>query len=44
MNNVETFNSWLQVDLQPFKHSLLSIISEWSKMFKQHLVEHVTNR
>ncbi|XP_065217396.1 dynein beta chain, ciliary [Planococcus citri] len=43
LENVKVFNNWFQVDVQPFKQSLLNIICKWSQMFKQHLVEHVTN-
>lgn len=41
---VQVFDSWMRVDLRPFKASLLNIIKKWSLMFKQHLVDHVTNR
>ncbi|XP_029930019.1 dynein beta chain, ciliary-like [Myripristis murdjan] len=32
----------LQVDLRPFKSSLLSVIQSWTSMFQQHLVDCVT--
>jgi dynein heavy chain len=32
------------VDSKPFKQALLNIIKRWSFMFKQHLIDHVTNR
>lgn len=38
------FDGWMRIDLRPFKASLLNIIKKWSLMFKQHLVDHVTNR
>ncbi|KAM7067437.1 dynein axonemal heavy chain 9 [Molossus nigricans] len=40
---VRVFDSWMRIDLRPFKASLLNIIKKWSLMFKQHLVDHVTN-
>ncbi|KAM8946996.1 dynein axonemal heavy chain 9 [Pelodytes ibericus] len=40
-NNV--FDSWMKVDAQPFKSALLNVIKRWSLMFKQHLIDHVTN-
>lgn len=41
---VNVFDSWMEVDAHPFKTSLLGIIKRWSFMFKQHLIDHVTNR
>ena len=38
------FESWFRVDARPFKQALLNIIKRWSFMFKQHLIDHVTNR
>ncbi|XP_005875475.1 PREDICTED: dynein heavy chain 9, axonemal [Myotis brandtii] len=40
---VKVFDSWMKVDVRPFKASLLNIIKRWSLMFKQHLVDYVTN-
>lgn len=40
----KVFDGWMQVDVRPFKASLLNIIKKWSLMFKQHLVDFVTNR
>ena len=37
------FDTWFRVDSKPFKHALLNIIKRWSFMFKQHLIDHVTN-
>ncbi|XP_016077900.1 PREDICTED: dynein heavy chain 9, axonemal [Miniopterus natalensis] len=37
------FDSWMKIDVRPFKASLLNIIKRWSLMFKQHLVDHVTH-
>ena len=34
---------WFRVDARPFKHALLNIVKRWSLMFKQHLIDHVTN-
>ncbi|XP_039611034.1 LOW QUALITY PROTEIN: dynein heavy chain 11, axonemal-like [Polypterus senegalus] len=35
------FNGWFQIDVRPFKFSLLTVISKWSWMFKKHLLDHV---
>ncbi|XP_006898632.1 PREDICTED: LOW QUALITY PROTEIN: dynein heavy chain 9, axonemal [Elephantulus edwardii] len=37
------FDSWMKIDVRPFKASLLNVIKRWSLMFKQHLVDYVTN-
>lgn len=39
-----TFENWFRVDSRPFKLALLNTIKKWSLMFKQHLIDHVTNR
>ena len=44
INAVHVFEGWFRVDARPFKHALLNIIKRWSFMFKQHLIDHVTNR
>lgn len=38
------FLGWMRVDGRRMKSALLNIIKKWSLMFKQHLVDHVTNR
>lgn len=38
------FDTWFKVDSKPFKQALLNTIKRWSFMFKQHLIDHVTNR
>ncbi|CAG5123286.1 unnamed protein product, partial [Candidula unifasciata] len=43
IQDTEIFDSWFRVDAKPFKMSLLNIIKRWSFMFKQHLIDHVTN-
>ncbi|XP_039545600.1 dynein heavy chain 11, axonemal [Pimephales promelas] len=35
------FYGWCQVDIKPFKISLMNIIKKWSWMFKEHLLNHV---
>ena len=40
----QVFDAWFRVDSKPFKAALLNIIKKWSFMFKQHLIDHVTNR
>uniref|UniRef100_A0A668AEI7 Dynein axonemal heavy chain 17 n=1 Tax=Myripristis murdjan TaxID=586833 RepID=A0A668AEI7_9TELE len=37
------FQGWMRVDGRAFKSALLNIIKKWSFMFKQHLIDHVTN-
>ena len=39
----EIFSSWFQVDIKPFKQALLNTIRKWGDMFKQYLVNTVTN-
>ncbi|XP_077110730.1 dynein axonemal heavy chain 9 isoform X2 [Ranitomeya variabilis] len=43
MEPVNVFDCWMKVDAQPFKSALLNVIKRWSLMFKQHLIDHVTN-
>jgi len=38
------FEGWFRVDSRPFRQALLNIVKKWSLMFKQHLIDHVTNR
>lgn len=37
------FNAWFQVDLKPFRQTLLNIVRKWGNMFKNHLVDRVTS-
>ena len=37
-------DTWFLVDVRPFKQALLTTVKKWSFMFKQHLIDHVTNR
>lgn len=37
------FNGWFQVDVRPFRQALLNIVRKWGNMFKNHLVDRVTN-
>lgn len=39
----QIFNSWFQVDVRPFRQSLLNIVRKWGNMFKNHLVDQVTS-
>lgn len=43
MKTEEVFNAWFKVDIKPFKQALLNIIRKWGNMFKEHLVDNVTN-
>ncbi|XP_015241536.1 PREDICTED: dynein heavy chain 11, axonemal-like isoform X3 [Cyprinodon variegatus] len=35
------FCGWLELDIRPFKHTLMNVIKKWSWMFKEHLLNHV---
>ncbi|KAG9277586.1 dynein heavy chain 11, axonemal-like [Astyanax mexicanus] len=37
------FSSWCQVDIRPFKMSLMNAIKKWSWMFKEHLLNHTND-
>ncbi|TTH38815.1 Dynein beta chain, ciliary [Bagarius yarrelli] len=37
------FCGWCQVDIKPFKISLMNTIKKWSWMFKEHLLNHVND-
>uniref|UniRef100_A0A182IVR3 Dynein beta chain, ciliary n=4 Tax=Anopheles atroparvus TaxID=41427 RepID=A0A182IVR3_ANOAO len=39
----QIFNSWFQVDVRPFRQSLMNIVRKWGNMFKEHLVNNVTH-
>ncbi|XP_070187600.1 dynein beta chain, ciliary-like isoform X2 [Littorina saxatilis] len=43
VEGIQIFDQWFRVDAKPFKQALLNIIKRWSFMFKQHLIDHVTN-
>ncbi|XP_028263973.1 dynein axonemal heavy chain 9 isoform X2 [Parambassis ranga] len=40
---VQVFHGWLRMDGRSMKSALLNIIKKWSFMFKQHLIDLVTN-
>ncbi|XP_034427398.1 dynein heavy chain 9, axonemal-like [Hippoglossus hippoglossus] len=40
---VHVFHGWMKVDGRIMKSALLNIIKKWSFMFKQHLIDNVTN-
>ena len=40
---LSVFNTWFRVDARPFLQAVLNTIKKWSYMFKQHLIDHVTN-
>lgn len=39
----EVFNYWFRVDVRPFRQGLMNIVCKWGNMFKEHLVDRVTN-
>lgn len=43
MKTEQIFHSWFKVDIRPFKHALLNTVRKWGNMFKDHLVNNVTN-
>uniref|UniRef100_UPI0035900BF2 dynein axonemal heavy chain 17-like n=1 Tax=Myxine glutinosa TaxID=7769 RepID=UPI0035900BF2 len=42
LKNTHIISGWFQVDCRPVKKALLTIISCWSGMFKEHLINHIT--
>lgn len=44
MEDKKVFYGWLQLDIRPFKHTLMNVIKKWSWMFKEHLLNHVNQR
>ncbi|VEN40996.1 unnamed protein product, partial [Callosobruchus maculatus] len=43
MKESEIFHKWYKLDVRPFKQALLNTIRKWGNMFKEHLVNTVTN-
>lgn len=43
IESFHVFNGWFQVDVRPFRQALLNIVRKWGNMFKNHLVDRVTN-
>ncbi|CAJ1073194.1 dynein heavy chain 17%2C axonemal-like [Xyrichtys novacula] len=43
LDDVITLNSWLQVDLRPFRESLLSIIYDWKHLYTEQLLTSLTD-
>ncbi len=39
----QVFNAFFQVDVRPFRQALINIVRKWGNMFKNHLVDNVTN-
>jgi len=39
----QIFSAFFQVDVRPFRQSLINIVRRWGNMFKNHLVNSVTN-
>lgn len=40
---VQVFSAFFQVDVKPFRQALINIVRKWGNMFKDHLVDNVTN-
>ena len=43
LNDITLIDKWFRIDGKPFKTGLLNTIKKWSYMFKQHLMDDVTN-
>ena len=43
LEDIRTIDKWFRVDSKPFKQNLLNTVKKWSLMFKQHLMDDVTN-
>lgn len=43
ISSFHVFNAWFQVDVRPFRQSLLNIVRKWGNLFKNHLVDRVTS-
>ncbi|XP_044075484.1 dynein axonemal heavy chain 17-like [Siniperca chuatsi] len=43
LDDVIVLHSWLQVDLRPFRDSLLSIIHDWRHMYTEYLLDSVSD-
>ncbi|XP_077407169.1 dynein axonemal heavy chain 9 isoform X2 [Vanacampus margaritifer] len=43
LESVCVFHGWMRVNGRSMKIALLNIIKKWSFMFKQHLIDHITN-
>ncbi|KAJ0061995.1 hypothetical protein NL108_014782 [Boleophthalmus pectinirostris] len=44
INNITVLQGWLQVDLQPFIDSVMSLTAEWSHMFTECLLQKAEDR
>lgn len=40
---IQVFSAFFQVDVRPFRQALINIVRKWGNMFKDHLVDNVTN-
>ncbi|XP_026217195.1 dynein heavy chain 9, axonemal isoform X2 [Anabas testudineus] len=43
LDEVIILHSWLQVDLRPFRDSLLSVIQDWKSMYTEYLLDSVSH-
>lgn len=43
MNGFFVIDRWFRIDCRKFRQAFLNTIKRWSLMFKQHLIDHVTN-
>ncbi|CAF1217238.1 unnamed protein product [Didymodactylos carnosus] len=40
---IQIYDKWFKIDAKPFKQKLLNTVKRWSLLFKQYLIDHVTN-
>jgi dynein heavy chain len=43
LSDITLIEKWFRIDSKPFKTGLLNTIKKWSYMFKQHLMDDITN-
>ena len=43
LNDITLIDKWFRIDSKPFKTGLLNTVKKWSFMFKQHLMDDITN-
>jgi dynein heavy chain len=44
LSDLFIIDKWFRVDSKPFKTALLNTVKKWSYMFKQHLMDDITNK
>lgn len=44
LDDIFIIDKWFRIDNKPFKTALLNTVKKWSYMFKQHLMDDITNK